>query len=622
MRLFSSLTNRIFVASALLAVVSIGVGIYNVNVAVTRQAEQELERGLDEARTLIEEHRRVQVEHFTQQARLIADLPKLKAAVEPGDGPTARGVVEGYQRELAADLFMVTDRRGRVLVQLTGGDFTEPARARPAVRASAPDREFSTILEHTGGILQLVSVPIWIDPDNPNILGTLSIGFSLDRDAAARFRSLTNSEIAFGVGDRVLASTLPVAGWPLLAPLLSREGPSERIWLDGHEYLARTVALGFGGTTIGPVKVALAAGAPAAKAIILRSRTERLKFLSALHTSLLFTAGIAVLAATVLSYGIARTVTRPLGTITATMREMAATGDLTRRIPLPANPRWEDEDARLLASTFNSMTESIERFQREAAQRERLSSLGRLSTVVAHEIRNPLMIIKAALRGLRKDRVSAAEVKVAVTDIEEEIVRLNRIVSEVLDFAKPIRFELAPVDLNALCADAVKASGAEGAALPVALSLDRAVPPIVTDAERLRLVLVNVLTNARCAAAAGPAKTSVNSQLPTPNSQKQSPRRDLSWESNVVELGVDAAISLTTVLDGTRVVVLVRDRGPGIAPEDLPKIFDPYFTTRRTGTGLGLAISRNIVEGLRGTIAVDSRPGEGTTVRIVLPVGG
>jgi signal transduction histidine kinase len=109
-------------------------------------------------------------------------------------------------------------------------------------------------------------------------------------------------------------------------------------------------------------------------------------------------AGIAVLAATVLSYGIARTVTRPLGIITATMRDMAATGDLTRRIPIPAAPQWEDEDARLLASTFNTMTDSIARFQREAAQRDRLSALGRLSTVVAHEIRNPLMIIKAALR--------------------------------------------------------------------------------------------------------------------------------------------------------------------------------------------------------------------------------
>jgi signal transduction histidine kinase len=68
------------------------------------------------------------------------------------------------------------------------------------------------------------------------------------------------------------------------------------------------------------------------------------------------------------------------------------------------------------------------------------------------------------------------------------------------------------------------------------------------------------------------------------------------------------------------VAIEVRDRGTGISPENLPRIFDPYFTTRRTGTGLGLAISRNIVEGLRGTINVDSRSGEGTTVRIELPV--
>ncbi len=78
------------------------------------------------------------------------------------------------------------------------------------------------------------------------------------------------------------------------------------------------------------------------------------------------------------------------------MREMAATGDLTRRVSLKSRP-WDDEDARLLASTFNTLTESIARFQREAAQKERLSALGRLSTVIAHEIRNPLMIIKSSL---------------------------------------------------------------------------------------------------------------------------------------------------------------------------------------------------------------------------------
>ena len=135
-------------------------------------------------------------------------------------------------------------------------------------------------------------------------------------------------------------------------------------------------------------------------ALILRSRTERCGSY-ALHRAARSPRVVAVLAATLLSYAVARTVTRPLGAITATMREMAATGDLTRTIPLPAARRWDDEDARLLATTFNTMTDSIARFQREAAQRERLSSLGRLSTVVAHEIRNPLMIIKAALRTLR-----------------------------------------------------------------------------------------------------------------------------------------------------------------------------------------------------------------------------
>jgi signal transduction histidine kinase len=236
------------------------------------------------------------------------------------------------------------------------------------------------------------------------------------------------------------------------------------------------------------------------------------------------------------------------------------------------------------------MTDSIDRFQREAAQRERLSALGRLSTVVAHEIRNPLMIIKAALRGLRQDGIAPADVKAAVADIDEEIVRLNRIVTEVLDFARPIRFDLAPTDLNALCADAVRASGADGTPLAAATHLDPQLPAIVTDPERMRLVLVNLLTNARHALAG----------------------RDRAADPE--------AISITTTrLTEARVAIAVSDRGTGISPEDLPRIFDPYFTTRRTGTGLGLAISRNIVEGLRGTIAISSRAGDGTTVRVELP---
>jgi signal transduction histidine kinase len=593
MNVFSSLTNRIFFATALLAVVSIAIAVYNVNVAVTAQAEQELLRGLDEAGTLIDENRRVLVEHFTREARLIADLPRLKATVDLNDPPTVTPLAEEYQRQLDADLFLVTGRNGRVLARLTsavasGGAYD----TLPGVRAAAGGRESSSFWPHPGGILQVVSVPIWIDPRQPEILGTLSVGFSLDERAAARFRSLTNSEIAFAVNGAIHVSTLPPSWWPELTPLLTREGLTPRVALGGSDYIAKAIDLSPGHAPAGAVSPASARQERSgAMAIILRSRTERLRFLNTLHTSLLVTAVVAVLAATLLSYAIARTVTRPLGTITATMREMAATGDLTRRIPVSAGTRWEDEDARLLATTFNAMTESIARFQREAAQRERLSSLGRLSTVVAHEIRNPLMIIKAALRGLRRDDVPQTELRAAVADIDEEIARLNRIVTEVLDFARPIKFELTPVDLGALCEDAVKASAAEPGAVQVALRLDRSIPPVTTDAERLRLTLVNILTNARLAVAAREGAAA----LP-------------------------GAITLTTRRGPAgRVVVQIRDRGPGIAAEDLPRVFDPYFTTRRTGTGLGLAISRNIIEGLGGTIAVSSHGGDGTEVRIELP---
>lgn len=593
MNLFASLTNRIFVGSSLLAVLAIATAIYNVNDAVTAQAEQELLRGLEEAGTLIEENQRVQVEHFTREARLVADLPTLKAIVDIGHPLTAEGVAKDFQRQLAADLFLVTDRQGRILARLASTGASGGAyEGLPGVREAQAGREASWFWPYPGGVLQVVSLPIWIDPRQPEILGTLSLGFSLDDAVAARFRSLTNSDIAFGVNGIIQASTIAPASWPALAPLLAREGVTPTVRLSDGEYVAMTRALSRDKVRTPAAMEDATTVTPVAMAIVLRSRTERFRFLNALHTRLLVTAAVAVLAATLLSYAIARTVTRPLGAITATMRDMAATGDLTRKIPVRPGGRWEDEDARLLATTFNTMTDSIARFQREAAQRERLSSLGRLSTVVAHEIRNPLMIIKAALRTLRRATLPTEDLRAAVTDIDEETARLNRIVSEVLDFARPIKFDLAPIDVNTICEDAARAVRA-GADVPaILLKLDPSVPPTILDAERLRLTLVNVLTNARMAVGAREGAT--------------------SWP--------DAITLTTSVVKGGRILIEVSDRGAGISADDLGRIFDPFFTTRRTGTGLGLAISRNIIDGMGGAITIQSRPGAGTQVRIELPI--
>jgi signal transduction histidine kinase len=582
MNFLRSLSNRIFVAGALLAVAPLGVAIWSVTASVTGQAEQELRRGLEEAATLLDENRDTLFDHFVREARLIADLPRLKAIVELNDPPTATDVAQFYRETIAADVLILTHRSGRLLAHSGGAGLApDTIAARPAIRDALTGQPVRGFWGFPGGVMQVVTVPIEIvspPTGQREVFGTLTVGFSLDEAAARRFKALTNSDIAFAIDGAVKAATLPSDAWPSLAGLSTNAPPTVGLGNEEFAWLARPMATG------------AHEGNPTA--LILRSRTERLRFLRAIYTALGVTAIAAVLAATLLSYAVARTVTRPLGVITATMRETAATGDLTRRISLPRSaigPLGDDEDAQLLASTFNSMTESIARFQRDASQRERLSALGRLSTVVAHEIRNPLMIIKASLRTLRRDDVPPADLKRAVSDIDEETGRLNRIVTDVLDFAKPIKFDLAPADINALCRDAARAASEDDSA-PLTMALEPSLTPIVTDAERLRLVLINILTNARHAMEGAEAGAT------------RSP------------------IELRTVgLPTGRIAIHIRDRGVGIKAEDLPRIFEPYFTTKRTGSGLGLAIARNVVEGLGGTIGVTSRTGFGTEITIELP---
>ncbi|MBI2220900.1 MAG: HAMP domain-containing protein [Acidobacteria bacterium] len=580
MSIISSLSNRIFFATALLAVVSIGVAVYRVNVAVTAQAERELQRGLDEAATLVENYRRTLIEHYRREARLIADLPKLKAAVETNDPPTVEPIAREYRQQLEADLFVITGRGGRLLAAIDAPAAEHVARL-DGVRAALAGREAVSFWPAAGGVREVVSVPILLlGPGGPELFGTLNIGFALDARAAARLKALTASEIAFLFDGEIQASTLPREHWPAIADLAGRPDATHR-QLDGEEYVAVSRALLRASPANG--------GTPAGTTIVLRSRTERLRVLSGVHKALAATALIAVLAAIGLSFALARTVTRPLGVITNAMRELASSGDLTHRIPEPPATAWDDEDAKLLARTFNTMTASIARFQREAAQRERLSSLGRLSTVIAHEIRNPLMIIKSALRPLKRESATP-ELRKIGEDIEEEIARLNRIVSDVLDFARPIRFELAPADLNVICQDAARAVWPEGAGQAPDIIVEPALPIVVTDAERLRHALINVLTNARHAAEAHA----------TP--------------------GRAARVSLTTERRGATARITVRDNGPGITADALPRVFEPFFTTKRTGSGIGLAIARNIIEGLGGTIAVAASGARGTAIAVELPV--
>lgn len=585
MTLFPSLRSRIFLTSALLAVLSIAVAIYLVNQRVTRETEAALQRDIRATGTLVDQLRTTRGQTFTTMARVFADSSLLKAAVDTGDPPTVQEVVKDYPRQLNSNLLLVTNKTGGVLATVPHD--AQVVASQPAVREALAGRESVGLLPRPDGVLQLVTVPIALGKTNPEILGTLGVGFLLDDALATQLKGITGSDIAFAMDGRVLATTLRPEDRTALSDLLRRSDLPRSIRIGSEEYVAlpRPLAATAEGAATGSGPVVL----------ILRSRTQQILLLHTIRNYLAGTAVVAVLLATLLSFAVARTITRPLAAITDVMREVAATGDLTRKIAVLHASRWDDEDARLLATTFNTLTDSIARFQRAMSQKERLSALGRLSTVIAHEVRNPLMIIKTSLHALRQPEATPAAITEAIADIDEEVVRLNRVVNEVLDFARPIRFELAATDLNALCRESAAASGAATAGPAgtagtiVHLDLDATLPPVTTDPERLRIVLVNMLVNARHAVAAR-------------------------------ERADGPLVTISTRGRPDRATIVVADHGSGIDPADLARVFDPYFTTKRGGTGLGLAIAKNIIDGLGGSIGVTSTPGRGTEIRIELPV--
>jgi signal transduction histidine kinase len=562
MTALSSLTNRIFLASAFLVIVSMGIVIYRVSDSVARQAERDLQAGLAEAASLVELFSQRQFEDFLDKGRLIAEIPPVRAAASTDHAPTVQPIAEEQQARIDADLFVVVGSEDRVLAK-AGRLRLEDAALMRILSACRASRDLTVFWPVPGGMVHIAAMPI--DP-----VRMLIVGLSLDRDVALSIKRLTNSEVAFVSDSKVVASSLDAAAEQALASVAGQRDVFS-LALGAEEFIGRVQPLGRSDDVDEPI------------ALVLRSRTERLSFLPALRWQIALTGLAAVLVATLIGYLVARTVTRPLRALTGAMGEMAATGDLART--LPALGRWDDEDVRLVATTFRQLTGALDRFQREAAIRERLSSLGRLSTVVAHEIRNPLMIIKSAVRQLRRN--DSPDVAETATSIDEEVARLNRVVTGVLDFARPITFAFSEADLGAVCRDAAQAAAADGEPVPIDVSADSA--PIVTDAERLRAVMVNLLNNAQQAVRARDGQ------------------------------GPASPIRLETAREPGRWCVSVIDRGIGITHDDLPHVFDPFFTTRRNGSGLGLAIAKNVVEGLGGTLRVESRQGEGTTVTVYLP---
>jgi two-component system, NtrC family, sensor histidine kinase HydH len=261
-----------------------------------------------------------------------------------------------------------------------------------------------------------------------------------------------------------------------------------------------------------------------------------------------------------------------------------------------------------LSETLADSNRQLQRAQADARRAERLAALGQLSAGLAHEIRNPLGIIKGAAEMLNQ-KFSASQPAASELSayISTEVNRLNALVSRFLDFARPSRLELKPVDIRQVVERALEIARHRYPESLVSIERHFApnLSPVLADEQMCEQVFVNLIINA-CEAML-PENGSENPTLSAARAASTRPPQisiSLSRDSNNGTSGVSAEI---------------EDSGPGV-PEDLrEQIFNPFVSSKKTGVGLGLSIVAKIIDDHRGTIQLVSRPGAGACFRVFLP---
>lgn len=243
----------------------------------------------------------------------------------------------------------------------------------------------------------------------------------------------------------------------------------------------------------------------------------------------------------------------------------------------------------------------------QARQRDRLAAIGEMATGMAHEIRNPLGAIKGAAQCLDPGDLPASS-RELLDVIVEEVDRLNSVVVQFLEYARPYRGNPEPTNINDVIGATTRLLERDAAAAGVEIRADLAhnLPPVNIDPEQLKQVLLNLMQNA---IQAMPTAHPHGGRVTVHTSTTHEHAGDLSAEPERSRLL-------------THVLVRLTDNGPGIKPEDLSRIFVPFFTTKDHGTGLGLPITQRIVENAGGRLEVTSRWKEGTTFTLRLPAHG
>ncbi|HEY7387456.1 MAG TPA: ATP-binding protein [Bryobacteraceae bacterium] len=512
-------------------------------------------------------------ERLKSVSLILSRSPAVRAAFGTADQATIRDTAAELWDTVAPTrtIFFVTAPDGRVLASL-GQSISRPQSAPLPLSAAA--RQFPNqatgFLVNGGRLYQMVFTPVYVAAGQGSaLLNVLVAGFEVDRALAAELKQSTGSDFLFLSHDRIVASTL--------APTAHLENTMPgRIRIGGIDYVQLVKPL------------ADVAGAPVGELRVLRSFEDTQQRVRDLGYEILAIWFCAVLGGLAVTYLLARRIVGPVKALDRAASEISR-GNYAAHVPVSGS----DELGRL-AQTFNSMCASIRQARDELIRHERIATVGRLSTSIIHDLRNPLAAIYGGAEMLVDANLSSSQVRRLAESIYQASRRIMAMLQELADATRgrsdgaPRRHEICRLRDVVLAASDALADAASMRGISVSCEVPEQIE-LPLDGPSMERVFQNLIANAI-------------------EAMPQGGRVTVRAERH------DAANGAQTT------IVLVEDNGPGIPEELRPHLFEPFASAgKRHGMGLGLALSRQTVIDHGGELSVRSSDTHGTTFVMTLP---
>lgn len=515
-------------------------------------------------------------ELLSSVSNIMATLPEVRLAFGTGDQATIQDTAKEMWSKISPQnaMFVVTDPRGKLIASLSGSGSLAAEKQLDVVRLAAAQfpKQASGFYSHAGKLYHLSVTPVYIDSTGglPALLNVLVVGIEVDAITAQDLKQRTASEYLFLTPAGVITSTLNPRATEAVVRNMRRSPTSHRV-SDGVLEYAR-----FAEPLPG------IAGAPIGQISILRSFEAAQRRISGLVTNIVLLWLGAIAIGLAVTYLMARRIIEPVNQLDRAAAEVARQN---YQIEVPVES--EDEMGRL-ARTFNNMCASIRQAREDLIRQERISTIGRLSGSIVHDLRNPLAAIYGGAEMLVDADLPPAQVKRLAGNIYRASRRIQELLQDLLNVSRgktraPEICRLREV-ASAACDSLATVADAQGVAMIQEIPAEIELP---LERSRMERAFLNLIGNAIEAMPGG------------------------------------GEVRISARIDANAALVEVRDNGPGIAPEIRSKLFQPFVSAgKRNGLGLGLALTRQTVLEHGGDMWVESAPGRGARFLFRLPLAG